>query len=285
MKKVLVLLLCLSAVFCVTCKKQKLQPLQESSVKKQKVLYSDYTYIDPEKFFELNYTPEYPEPESEYGKLNLNSPDAQGKDTSVVPPLRKLSDYETNYALQSSIDPEKEVVESSQLNKTASTISDEITSQPTPSKNYTTEDDSLLVATSWSPDRTIVGSFGYPVFTVEFSLPMIKLSQYKEEPITLSNKSKIMTITPPLKGRFKWINTQTFSFESSEQATPGTEYTISINKSLKSFTKKKIQGTTIRKVKADNITALVFGDSNYHFSDTLSLQEADRKSTRLNSSH
>ena len=60
--------------------------------------YEDYEFISPDKFFDLDYRPEYPEPESYSGKVNLDNPEAsKNPSQSVIPGLRDISDYKISY--------------------------------------------------------------------------------------------------------------------------------------------------------------------------------------------
>src|SRR5574344_1746644 len=60
---------------------------------------SNDSFIYPGNFFDLDYTEYTPEEELPSGKVSLATPSASGKKAeSVVPGLRKISDYKTKYS-------------------------------------------------------------------------------------------------------------------------------------------------------------------------------------------
>lgn len=111
MKKLFLILSLLFASILVlfgiaSCKKSALTADSgKSSDISPKVLSLDSTsdrVFDAGNFFTPDYTPYEAEPESKAGKIKLFWPKAGGKAESIVPGLRKLSDYQTSYKTRKS---------------------------------------------------------------------------------------------------------------------------------------------------------------------------------------
>jgi len=165
------------------------------------------------------------------------------KSESFIPGLRKLSEYKIKYKT------EKGDFYKSSVSK--ENLSDEDSAQE-------------FYIQAWGP-QNIVSESDNPSIYVIFSQPVHKLSAL-EAP---SDSSDIMTITPPLKGVFRWYGTKHLAFEASEPADPGQDYTITINENLKSLSKAKLTGATTFVSKAEKIEIdRLFGgyhkDSDYY---------------------
>ena len=89
-----------------------------------------------------------------------------------------------------------------------------------------------------TPQNELPSEVKYPAIQVQFSEPVVALKELG----TPSNSSDVLSITPPLKGVYRWYGTSILSFESSDEAIPQKEYTVTVNKDLRSIKGTKITG-------------------------------------------
>ena len=197
----------------------------------------DYDSVN--KFFALDYTPEYPD--SLFSEASRNSKDSEKKTSksskdkkdkteSFIPGIRKLSDYVTKY-----------------VTKKASLQEYKQNDEPE-------EDDSSkeFLVEDWGPQGKIVAGENHPTFYVIFSRPARSL-QALDKPQTTSD---IMSIEPALPGLFRWYGTKHLSFESDLPADPTVQYTIKIKEGLKSAGGKKLTGETVFKTQAEPVEVI-----------------------------
>ena len=246
MKKSFFLILALSVMsvsLFTACKKNSQQePIFQSSspqmlkYKERKVVEATMdsnnkiSFDSLKNFFTLDYTPEYPDSlfvEEETKTSAKTSASKSEKSESVIPGVRKLSDYVTKYITQK---PKL------QEYKPNSTLEEEDDS----TKEFFIED--------WGP-QSIVGTEEHPSFYVVFSRP-VKSLKALDVPQTTSD---IMTITPAISGVFRWYGTKHLSFEADGPIDPTVTYTISIKSDLKSSGGKKLTGDTVFQTTADPI--------------------------------
>lgn len=186
-------------------------------------------------FFTLDFTPEYPDSVFEEAKTKTSQKktskkSADNKNTSVVPGIRKLSDYITKYTTKKASLPEYKPVDEADEDDST--------------KEFFIED--------WGPQGKIVAGENNPTFYVIFSRPARSLKAL-DEPET---NSDIMQITPPLPGVFRWYGTKHLSFEADVPADPTVQYTITINSELKSSGGKKLTGQSIFKTQAEPVEVI-----------------------------
>lgn len=91
---------------------------------------------------------------------------------------------------------------------------------------------------SMTPQDELPAAVQYPAIQVQFSEPVVALKELGAK----SDKSDVLTITPPLKGSFRWYGTSILSFESAEAAIPQKLYTVTVNPALRSLSGKTLQG-------------------------------------------
>lgn len=186
------------------------------------------------KFFTLDFTPEYPDSafnevktKTSQKKQTKKSSEKNDKGSSVIPGIRKLSDYITKYSTKKTglaeYKPADEVEE-----------------------DYSTKD---FFIEDWGPQEKIPGGENYPSFYVIFSSPVHSL-QALDQP---EKTSDIMQITPPLSGTFRWYGTRHLSFEADQSADPAVQYTITINSNTKSSGGKSLTGNTVFKTQAEPV--------------------------------
>ena len=110
-------------------------------------------------------------------------------------------------------------------------------------KNTDFEEDSKLKILSFSPQEELPSAVKYPSIQIQFSEPIVAIEKLGIP----TDKSEIMTINPPLNGTFRWYGTSILSFECSDSLIPQKEYTVTINKSLKSINGNKLSGQNVFK--------------------------------------
>lgn len=89
-----------------------------------------------------------------------------------------------------------------------------------------------------TPQGELPAFISYPSIQVQFSEPVVALEALGMK----SNKSEYVSIEPELKGYWKWISTNTISFESEDKALPQKSYKIKINKRIKSISGLPLKG-------------------------------------------
>ncbi len=182
----------------------------------------------------------------------------KGLSESVIPGLRKLTDYKTTYSTKR-LDPSVFV-------KTDSKAVEATKTEKSKAKKKKGETDNSFFVEEWGPQGEIVSVSDRPSFYVVFSKPVRPLTAL-EKP---SAKSDYMSISPKLEGVFRWYGTQHLSFEASEAPDPSVEYTITVSKNVKSLEGDSISGETTFTTKAENIEILqlyacYLGDSEYDY--------------------
>lgn len=91
---------------------------------------------------------------------------------------------------------------------------------------------------SVTPQEKLSSSVRYPSIQIQFSEPVVPLQKLGEP----SDSSDIVTITPAIKGVFRWYGTSLLNFECSEPIIPQKDYSIKISDSLTSIAERKITG-------------------------------------------
>ncbi|MDR2662895.1 MAG: alpha-2-macroglobulin [Treponema sp.] len=150
--------------------------------------------------------------------------------------LRKLSDYKTEY-----INPEKEAariaaIQEAQLRSAragAETLD-------APGAAASGAASSPLTVADWGPRGFFPSTVQRPSIYVVFSEPMVPLAALGSQ----SAVSDIVTITPPLKGSFRWYGTSYLSFEAEEPCQSQQTYRIGVNPRARSIYGKTITGET-----------------------------------------
>ena len=186
--------------------------------------YIQDTFIAPEDFFKLDYTPYIPD--SEVFALNkaktyassAAATNGQGSE-SIIPELRPLTQYQTSYSEKKSMVIGTSMPAYMQTGNSAAAGS------------FTVED--------WGPQGTIPSDVKRPSFYVLFSEPIVPLAALSEQ----SSSSPYMEIDPPLKGVFRWYGTSLLSFDATENCNPRQVYTIKLNKEMRSMDGKTLSGT------------------------------------------
>lgn len=253
MKKILILtLLALSVISFAGCKGKSSDKKSKSDASHPSYLnYKERPTVDAtmesgdvisyssmQGLFALDYTPEYPDSmyaEAEANDSKKKASKANGasseKSESVIPGIRKLSDYVTKYLTSK---PELKDYKPEDVQE----------EDDDPSKEFFVED--------WGPQGKIVGTENHPTFYVIFSRPVHSLKALGKPETT----SDIMTINPPLPGVFRWYGTKHLSFESDIPADPTVHYTISIKSDLKSAGGKPLTGNTQFETDAEDLSVI-----------------------------
>lgn len=216
-----------------------------TSFKDNLILDTDWnnkvSYESLTKYFKPDYTPEEPDVDPDEIEASNSASDKSKKPSeSVIPGLRDLSKYKTKYNPVREKIPEPPKPESSETNKSFSGSADSDEEIPID-----------LEVSDWGPYQ-INSENENPTFYVVFTKPVNALTSLAEP----SSTSDVMTITPAIKGVFRWYGSQHLSFEASEPANPSQEYTITINKNLKALDGDGIKGQTSFVTKAVDIKIL-----------------------------
>ncbi|MDR0410014.1 MAG: hypothetical protein LBH18_06430, partial [Spirochaetaceae bacterium] len=192
----------------------------------------DFAYANEEavkRAFTLDYRAESPEAEQPPETLDAALRAAQGLTgknsgtVEVIPGLRKLSDYKTNYVTghAARMQAEKET-------KTE-------TFRLTPPRNA-----GPLTVVDWGPQNFLSSAVQRPSIFVIFSQPMVPLAALG----AASGTSPVVSIEPPLKGAFRWYGTSFLSFESAGPCMSQQTYTINVSPAARSLYGMEIEGQT-----------------------------------------
>ena len=170
------------------------------------------------QFFKPDYAQETPEQNEEtQSTSDSKNQGSKGKKnskttTSVIPGLRKLSEYLTSYS------SEKKRIKLPETKKEVSQKEEDYSDRP-------------LTVEDWGPKNSVVSEAANPSFYVIFSVPVRTLTSLD----TAESAAAIMSIEPPIKGSYHWYGTQHISFEADEPADPSTVYTIKVKPDLTSM--------------------------------------------------
>ena len=180
--------------------------------------------------FTLDYTPLKAEPINEAETLSmadLSGSAASFRQGNVVGGgLRKLSDYRTTY-----YDPAREAARIKEIREAqAASSQDQIrgTSEP-------------LTVIDWGPRGEFTSAVQRPSIYVIFSQQMIPLTSLGEQ----SSLSPVVSITPAIKGSFRWYGTNFISFEAEEPCQSQQIYTITVAANARSISGNTISGDRI----------------------------------------
>lgn len=158
------------------------------------------------------------EDEGEYIEEPGKKSAKKGKSESAVPGIRELSKYKTKY--------------SEKRTKIEYPAVQEAEEKIDPKKPFKIEE--------WGPQGELAAEESRPAFFVVFSQPVKSLAALGEPTQTCD----AMSVEPPLKGRYRWLGSRHLCFEASAAADPSVQYTIRVNKSLKSLAGKSLEGAT-----------------------------------------
>lgn len=212
--------------------------------------------IEAENFFSPDFTP-YPQykvkgeetnSEDKNAKTNAKSTKTGTKTAeddgtipagtviSVKPGLRKTGEYVTEY------------------NTTMPLVDDSstATSEAQVAQSEDTQNTEPFTVLAWGPNTRLSSTNKHPEFYIMFSEPVVPLAKLG----TKLKTSDIFTITPPLKGEYRWNGTSLLTFIPKDEIDPQTKYTINVNSNAKSLKGKTIEGetkfvTTSDKLKVD----------------------------------
>ena len=202
--------------------------LQEQTQRK----YNDPNISDFEKQFLPQYAIETPEPEqdSKIPVFKAPAPQASAKDVSVIPGVRALTAYKTSYTPQLTAEPDSQSEDSSGR-ETAQQTDTAVGTIDLPQSG-------ALTVADWGPKGKIPAAVTSPSFYVVFSLP-VKAIGALGKPET---ESPYLSISPAVKGIFRWYGSRYLAFEPAESLKPGQQYTITVKDSVRALNGKQIEG-------------------------------------------
>ena len=88
------------------------------------------------------------------------------------------------------------------------------------------------------PAGEVPAAVKYPSVYIQFSQPVVAVSALSEPYDTC----EYMSITPPLKGVYRWYSTSLLCFEPSEPVIPQRKYTVTIPASVQAVDGTRISG-------------------------------------------
>jgi len=182
-----------------------------------------------EAAFTLDYRPQRAEPESVAEFLELSGPAVQdsGRGTVHGGGLRRLSDYRTVY-----FNPEQERSRIAAIRAT----------QEAAREGHLPSDNAgPLTVIDWGPRGEFSSAVQRPSIHVIFSQPMVPLASLGEQ----SSTSPIISISPPIRGSFRWYGTSFLSFEGDEPCQAQQIYTITVAQNATSIHGTRISGERV----------------------------------------
>ncbi len=182
---------------------------------------SEEKFISSQDFFIPDYTPCEPEPQTEARFVKLQKVSSSEKVASIIPGLRKLNAYKTDYKGKKKIEKRNSTEKS----------------QP---DLFTKQISSSLTVCDWGPKGSIPAEVRNPSFYVLFSQPMVALEALNNPETT----SSYFSISPKIDGVFRWKGTSLLCFDASQPCEPQGFYTIIVNPQVKSLYGKTIEGET-----------------------------------------
>ena len=198
--------------------------LQEQTQRK----YDDPNMSDFEKQFLPQYAIETPEPEqtSKIPALKAPAPQTSAKDVSVIPGVRAFTAYKTSYTPQVTAETGAQTASSSG-----------IAAEPQAGAIDLPQSGALTVA-DWGPKGKIPAAVTSPSLYVVFSLPVKAIGALSKP----ERESPYLSISPAVKGVFRWYGSRYLAFEPEESLKPGQKYTIAVNDSVRALNGKQIEG-------------------------------------------
>ncbi|MBQ7159776.1 MAG: Ig-like domain-containing protein [Treponema sp.] len=91
---------------------------------------------------------------------------------------------------------------------------------------------------SMTPQGELSSAVKFPSVQVVFSEPVVPLAKLGEP----TDKSDVVTITPSVKGVFRWYGTSILSFDCADELIPQKKYTIQVNPKLTSLKGNSVSG-------------------------------------------
>jgi len=232
MKKfALVSIIIISIIFYVGCNRDKAGDIPDLPVN-----IDFYSYLDSksniplaneaaiEAAFTLDYRPLRAEPINEAETLSasaLSGVTAGSGGSTVGGGLRRLSEYRTEY-----FDPVRESARIQAIRASQQT------------QTLQTTDTGPLTVIDWGPQGLYSSAIQRPSIYVIFSQPMIPLASLGEPSAT----SPVVSISPPIKGTFRWYGTSFLSFEGEEPCQSQQVYTITVANNASSINGTPISG-------------------------------------------
>lgn len=206
---------------------------------------SENGHINPGDFFNPVYDSVVPEEQTRARRVSFNAASGGGRVT-VAPGLRQVSNYETKYYTQTS-DRDRfasAVLMSEQKDKIGN---DTLSNEP-------------FTIVDWGPQQAIPSQVKNPSFYVLFSEPVVPIAALGKP----SDTSPYMTVTPVVKGVYRWYGTRLLSFEASEEANPLETYTISVADNISSINGKKLTGEQTLKTTAAELK-IIWSQAGYEY--------------------
>lgn len=269
MKKssIIMIILAIFLAFSMTgCKKDKSKISSKDSAwmdatdEEGNVVYKAPTiFADVKEFFELDYSPEKPEPESIPKKVNLNNIEGSDEETtSFIPGVRELNKYKLSYQTKKiSI---SEYLEKVKRESAFATGNEEgVGRKVNPEKSGTTSSGSSgsnavekaaketekgdLFVKYWGPSEEAPAEMSNPRFYVEFSLNVNPIAALTDQDEINKACEKLMKITPAVKGNYHWVGSKTLAFDVEGNLDSQVSYEITLSDSIKSIGGKPLTGT------------------------------------------
>ncbi|MDR2181708.1 MAG: alpha-2-macroglobulin [Treponema sp.] len=177
--------------------------------------------------FTLDYTAQMPEAVQSADVMPAESLSAAiaGGGDSAGGGLRKLADYKTSYYNTERETERIRAIAEAQAAAARGTVESADPKAP-------------LTVIDWGPRGFFSSAVQRPSLHVVFSEPMVPLASLGAK----SAVSNLVTITPPLKGSFRWYGTSFLSFEAEEPCASQQIYRITVNPQAVSLSGKKISG-------------------------------------------
>ena len=198
--------------------------LQEQTQRK----YDDPNISDFEKQFLPQYAIETPEPEQEskIPAFKAPAPQSSAQDVSVIPGVRALTAYKTAYTPQLTAEAGSQVDASGGRETAQQTGTIDIPQS------------GALTVADWGPKGKIPAAVTSPSFYVVFSLPVKAIGALGKP----EKESSYLSISPAVKGIFRWYGSRYLAFEPEDSLKPGQKYTITVKDGVRALNGKQIEG-------------------------------------------
>ncbi|MDR1837903.1 MAG: hypothetical protein LBQ89_09640, partial [Treponema sp.] len=236
MKKFAVFLSMVTVCLCIGCNRNETDVIPELPVNVNEYIYAGSEGTNRplvneaaiEAAFTLDYRPLKAEPENEVEILSAASLSGAvstgGGGRTEGGGLRQLSDYKTVY-----LDP---VRESGRIQAIRAA------QEAGREGQLEVVNNEALTVVDWGPRGDYSSAIQRPSIHVIFSQPMIPLSSLGET----SSTSPVVSITPAIKGSFRWYGTSFLSFEGEEPCQSQQAYTITVANNAASIYGNRISG-------------------------------------------
>lgn len=117
------------------------------------------------------------------------------------------------------------------------------------------ESDDPFTIVDFGPSGELPSEIRSPSIYVVFSQPVVPLAKLGEP---IREDAAVFSISPPLKGVYRWYGTKLLSFEPDDPVIPQQKFTITVTEQLRSLGGKRLQGNRTFEFETERLSMLTW---------------------------